>query len=33
MAAHGVALSPNFFDEEQSGYRSNLAVANFGGFS
>jgi pilus assembly protein CpaF len=33
MAVHGVALSPNFFDEEQSSYRSNLAVANFGGFS
>ncbi|HET7855836.1 MAG TPA: CpaF family protein [Gaiellaceae bacterium] len=33
MAAHGVALSPNFFEEEQSGYRSNLAVASFGGFS
>jgi len=33
MAAHGVALSPSFFEEEQSGYRSNLAVANFGGFS
>jgi hypothetical protein len=33
MAAHGVALQPNFFDEDQSGFRSNLAVANFGGFS
>jgi pilus assembly protein CpaF len=33
MAAHGVALSPSFFEEEQSGYRSNLAVASFGGFS
>jgi len=33
MAAHGVALQPNFFDEDQSGYRSTLAVANFGGFS
>jgi len=33
LAAHGVALSPNFFQEDQSGYRSNLAVANFGGFS
>jgi pilus assembly protein CpaF len=34
MAAHGVALQPNFFDEDQSaGYRANLAVANFGGFS
>src|SRR5215204_9475 len=33
MAAHGVALSPSFFNEEQSGYRSNLAVANSGGFS
>jgi pilus assembly protein CpaF len=33
MAAHGVALSPNFFEEDQSGYRSNLAVASFGGFS
>src|SRR5881396_750792 len=26
MAAHGVALQPNFFDEDQSGYRSTLAV-------
>src|SRR5512132_3858641 len=33
MAAHGVALQPNFFEEDQSGYRSTLAVANFGGFS
>ncbi len=33
MAAHGVALQPNFFDEDQSGYRANLAVASFGGFS
>src|SRR6187200_1960043 len=32
MAAHGVALQPNFFDEDQSGYRANLAVASFGGF-
>jgi pilus assembly protein CpaF len=31
MAAHGVALSPNFFEEDRSGYRSNLAVASFGG--
>ena len=33
MAAHGVALQPNFFEEDQSGFRSNLAVASFGGFS
>jgi pilus assembly protein CpaF len=33
MAAHGVALQPNFFEEDNSGYRSTLAVANFGGFS
>ena len=33
LAAHGVALQPNFFDEDQSSYRSNLAVASFGGFS
>jgi pilus assembly protein CpaF len=33
MAVHGVALAPNFFEEDQSSYRSNLAVANFGGFS
>jgi pilus assembly protein CpaF len=33
MAAHGVALQPNFFDEEENGYRSTLAAANFGGFS
>jgi pilus assembly protein CpaF len=33
MAAHGVALQPNFFEEDNSGYRSTLAVANFGGFT
>src|SRR5215510_4251333 len=33
MAAHGVALQPNFFEEDNTGYRSTLAVANFGGFS
>jgi pilus assembly protein CpaF len=33
MAAHGVALQPNFFDEEENGYRSTLAAASFGGFS
>jgi pilus assembly protein CpaF len=33
MAAHGVALQPNFFDEDDSGYRSTLAAASFGGFS
>jgi pilus assembly protein CpaF len=33
MAAHGVALQPNFFQEDNTGYRSTLAVANFGGFS
>jgi hypothetical protein len=33
MAAHGVALQPNFFEEDNSGYRATLAVANFGGFS
>jgi pilus assembly protein CpaF len=33
MAAHGVALQPDFFEEDQSGYRSTLAVASFGGFS
>ena len=33
MAAQGVALPPNFFDEEDSGYRSTLAAASFGGFS
>ena len=33
MAAQGVALSPNFFDDEdESGYRSTLAAASFGGF-
>ena len=31
MAAHGVVLQPNFFDEDNSGFRSNLAVASFGG--
>jgi hypothetical protein len=35
MAAHGVVLAPNFFDEEEgeSAYRSTLAAASFGGFS
>jgi pilus assembly protein CpaF len=33
MATQGVHLQPNFFMEEESGYRSTLAAANFGGFS
>jgi pilus assembly protein CpaF len=33
MAANGVALPPNFFDEEESVYRSTLSAASFGGFS
>src|SRR5438552_2171018 len=34
MATHGVALQPNFFnEEEESGYRSTLSSASFGGFS
>jgi pilus assembly protein CpaF len=33
MAAHGVALLPNFFEEDESAYRSTLASASFGGFS
>jgi len=33
MAAHGVALSPSFFQEEEAGYRSTLSAASFGGFS
>jgi pilus assembly protein CpaF len=33
MAAHGVALQPNFFEEDDSGYRSTLASTSFGGFS
>jgi hypothetical protein len=33
MAAHGVALQPNFFEEDESSYRSTLASASFGGFS
>jgi pilus assembly protein CpaF len=33
MAAHGVALMPNFFEEDESTYRSTLASASFGGFS
>jgi pilus assembly protein CpaF len=33
MAAHGVALSPSFFMDEESGYRSTLSAASFGGFS
>jgi hypothetical protein len=30
MAAHGVALQPNFFEEDESSYRSTLAAASFG---
>ena len=33
MAAQGVVLQPNFFNEEDSEYRSTLAAASFGGFS
>ena len=33
MATQGVALQPSFFNEEDSGYRSTLAAASFGGFS
>jgi pilus assembly protein CpaF len=33
MATQGVALQPAFFNEEDSGYRSTLAAASFGGFS
>jgi pilus assembly protein CpaF len=33
MAAQGVVLQPNFFQEEEAGYRSTLAAASFGGFS
>ncbi|MEP6910763.1 MAG: CpaF family protein [Actinomycetota bacterium] len=33
MAAHGVALPPNFFEEDESVYRSTLSAASFGGFS
>jgi pilus assembly protein CpaF len=33
MATHGVALPMDFFDEEESGYRSTLSAASFGGFS
>jgi pilus assembly protein CpaF len=33
LAAHGVALQANFFNEEDAGYRSTLAAAKFGGYS
>ena len=34
MAAHGVTLPPNFFEEEEgAAYRSTLSSASFGGFS
>jgi pilus assembly protein CpaF len=33
MAAHGVTLPPDFFDEEDNGYRSTLSASSFGGFS
>jgi pilus assembly protein CpaF len=33
MAAHGVALPPNFFQQEDSAYRPSFQAASFGGFS
>ncbi len=33
MAAHGVPLASNFFDEDENGYRSTFAATSFGGFS
>ena len=33
MAAHGVPLQSNFFDEDENGYRSTFAATSFGGFS
>jgi pilus assembly protein CpaF len=32
LAAHGVALQPNFFEEEDTTYRSTLSSTSFGGF-
>jgi pilus assembly protein CpaF len=32
LAAHGVALQPNFFEEEDTTYRSTLSATSFGGF-
>jgi len=33
LAAHGVALQPNFFEAEETTYRSTLSSTSFGGFS
>ncbi|HEX2044660.1 MAG TPA: CpaF family protein [Gaiellaceae bacterium] len=33
MAAHGVALPPNFFQQEDSAYRPSFQAASFGGFA
>jgi hypothetical protein len=33
MAAQGVTLPPNFFEEDENVYRSTLSAASFGGFS
>jgi pilus assembly protein CpaF len=33
MAAHGVALPPNFFQQEDNAYRPSFQAARFGGFS
>jgi hypothetical protein len=33
LAAHGVALQPNFFEAEDTTYRSTLSSTSFGGFS
>jgi pilus assembly protein CpaF len=33
MAAHGVALPPNFFQQEDSAFRPSFQAASFGGFS
>jgi pilus assembly protein CpaF len=32
LAAHGVSLPPNFFEEEDTTYRSTLSSTSFGGF-
>jgi pilus assembly protein CpaF len=33
MAAHGVVLPPNFFQQEDGSYRPSFQAASFGGFS
>jgi hypothetical protein len=33
LAAHGVVLPPDFFEEDESAFRSTFAAASYGGFA